>query len=363
MPHPAPTVYDVATAAGVSTATVSRFFRSPDSVAAATRERVARAVAELGYVPNGLARGLAERQAGAIGLYMFGEYDAEASERDERDSAAAGAVGIAREDAAIPRLYPLYEDEVLRGVELESMIRGYPLTLGWERKSLGGVEIHEIARRTDGLIVLPYVLPAETLEHLARTKPVVQVSRARQHDQPMDAVTVDNELGMRALAEHLIDGHGHREFWFIGATAVFDVRARFDGLNGALASRGLPVLEAPTTQADRQPHLDEAVRALVAARPLPDAVVCATDVIALRVLRTLRALRVDVPGRVALTGFDGLSIGRLSHPTITTVRQPMERLGRTAVELLVSRLEGRTEPRHAVLPLDLAIRRSCGCPG
>jgi DNA-binding LacI/PurR family transcriptional regulator len=96
--------------------------------------------------------------------------------------------------------------------------------------------------------------------------------------------------------------------------------------------------------------------------PRPEALVCATDQDAIALLERLAAVGVGVPHDVAVTGFDGILAGRLSRPTLTTVRQPMELMGRAAVEILISLLARPSEPPiHREFPVDLVVRESCGC--
>lgn len=131
----AATVYDVADRAGVSIATVSRVLRSPDAVRPVTRERVLDAVAALGYVPSGSARGLAERRAGVLGLYFPGFDAAEDAPPLDALSAAdseAPPFAIVREEAEVDGRHTsmLFLDEVLRGAELEAWKQGFVLMVG-----------------------------------------------------------------------------------------------------------------------------------------------------------------------------------------------------------------------------------------
>ncbi|MEO7016306.1 MAG: LacI family DNA-binding transcriptional regulator, partial [Leifsonia sp.] len=192
-----PTVYDVAAAAGVSTATVSRFFRSPDKVRATTREAIRGVVDELGYTPSGLARGLAEQRTGVIGLYSFSGHEPDELFLPSIDSHEA--VSIVRGDPSTPRLYPLFADEVLRGVELECTLRGIPLLVGWQQLDEGGVAIEEVARRVDGLVVLPHVMSLDALKRLGRTKQIVMVAHEPTTGTHFSHVTVNNRGGMEAL--------------------------------------------------------------------------------------------------------------------------------------------------------------------
>jgi LacI family transcriptional regulator len=101
---------------------------------------------------------------------------------------------------------------------------------------------------------------------------------------------------------------------------------------------------------------------LIDRNALPQAFVCETDEVALELMDTLQDLGVDVPGRVAVTGFDGIVAGRLSSPQLTTVRQPMADMGAEVVNILIDRIERPGEPaRSRLFPVQVMVRESCGC--
>lgn len=345
-----PTVYDVAQRAGVSIATVSFAFRRPERVKPATRDLVLAAARELGYVPNGAARGLAQRRTGSLGLYAYHYLLPESAARTVREG----------EDAQW-RLFPLYIDEVQRGVELECWQRGYALMLGGGRSDDGGV-VTDIAGRVDGLAVFAQTVPQTVLELIARRIPVVEVSEPAGEDG-LSHVSVDNRRGMRALTEHLIREHGIQDLVFVGETESHDVLERFKGFGSALRAAGLRVPgKAQSVRSDAQTEAETLLGRWLAEGAVPRAVVCATDQQALAFLDALAGAGLQVPTQVAVTGFDGVVAGRLSRPALTTVRQPMQELGRAAVELLVAQLDDPgVGPSHRQLPVSLVLRESCGC--
>lgn len=359
-------MYDVARFAQVSTATVSRYFRSPDKLSPSTLLRVRQAVERLGYLPSGLARGLAERRTGMVGLYSFSGHEPDELERPRLG--APGAVPRLVEQGREPRLFPLFADEVLGGVEIECTLRRLPLAIGWQDGEGGGVQLDEIARRCDGVIVLPAIVDDAHLSLLARRLPVVLIAQPAPEGVAATSVTVDNAAGMTALAAHLCDDHGAASFWYAGPVDGADHRARFEGFAAALAGRGLATPDGPIIATGSRAGSRAALRELLGRRPellggLPDAVVCSSDQTALGVIAAFGEHGVAVPGRVAVTGFDGIDAGRMSEPPLTTIRQPMGELGREAVALLAKLLAGEVDPSASVvLPVSLAIRQSCGCP-
>ena len=360
-----PTVYDVAERAGVSIATVSFAFRRPEKVKASTRDTVLAAARELGYVPSASARGLAHGRTRALGLFAF-EYLLESADQPlvvPGEAPPVPPVPAADEVDEDFRLFPLYVDEVQRGVELECWRRGYALMVGGRGHANLETVLADIAGRVDGLAVFPHTVPSDVLGRIAWRIPVVEMSE-NPHGDELNHVTVDNVAGMRALTDHLITVHGLREFAFVGDTAGSDQLARFQGFQAALGAAGLAVPESSVAHPGgviRQAAV--IVEELRAAGPIPHALVCATDQEALAMMDALRLAGVDVPRDVAVTGFDGIAAGRIIRPTLTTVRQPMERMGRAAVDILINQLESPGQPPASrQLPVRVVLRESCGCP-
>ncbi|MBE8474802.1 LacI family DNA-binding transcriptional regulator [Streptomyces justiciae] len=346
-----PTVYDVAERSGVSIATVSRVYRNPDSVRAETRERVLTAARELGYVPSGNARGLASRSTGILGLCFpdYSDPDAEAGEADDEDAAM------------------LYSDQIIRGMERAARRHGYALLIAASLK--GGPEslVAKVAGRVDGFAVLARTVPTEELEIISRRQPVVMLAGPREGTDHLDHIEVANFDGQSELTRHLIEDHGLRRLAYIGSAEESpDVEARFRGYLAACRAGGLEVADEPDlrvrmmTQAEGAHALD----ALFARHGAwPEALVFANDQMAVGALHALAERGLRVPDDVVVTGFDGIPLSRLVRPALTTVRQPMLRMGEEAVELLVKRLSGArdADPVSLVLPVSVARRGSCGC--
>ncbi|MFD7229744.1 LacI family DNA-binding transcriptional regulator [Streptomyces sp. NPDC059881] len=344
-----PTVYDVAERAGVSIATVSRVYRSPDSVRAATRDRVLSVARELGYLPSGSARGLASRTTGVLGLCFPDIHDTEAEDAPDT------------EDAELI----LYSDEVIRGMERAARRHGYALLIAASHADRAGGQLAEVAGRVDGLAVLAQTVPAEDLEVVGRRLPVVLI--AGQRDDDYDHIEVANFDGQLELTRHLIVDHGLRRLAFVGGPPDSpDGEARFRGFQAAHLEAGLPLPEAPDVRGDlTQAAGRKAVEELLDRDGAPpQGLVLANDQMAVGALHALESRGVGVPDEIAVTGFDGIALSRLVRPTLTTVRQPMGRLGEEAVELLVSRLQDRGQATVArVLPVKVTRRASCGCAG
>jgi LacI family transcriptional regulator, galactose operon repressor len=337
------TVYDVADLAGVSTATVSRVIHGSPLVHPDTQERVRAAIEELGYVPDGSAQGLSRRRKDIIGLAAL--------ERgtDEIDIEQSGQ---------------LFVDEVVHAVE--SVLRGTEcsllLTFGqageqFERR------VWSLSGKVDGLLVAEEIMPAGGLRSLARRIPVVVIA-GRTGERELDIVAVDNAAGIRALAAHLIDGHGYRRLCFLAGPADSpDAQERLGAFRQAAAAHpGChlgPVLNGDFSEASGA----AAARALLARGGLPEVVACANDQMAIGAMREFQRAGAAVPGTVAVTGFDDIYASRIVTPAVTTVSQPLRDLGRNAATRLRARIEDpELTPRAEILPTHLVIRASCGCP-
>lgn len=345
-------MYDVAERSGVSIATVSRVYRNPDSVRAQTRDRVLAAARALGYVPSGSARGLASRTTGVLGL-CFPDYtdpDAEADGVDAED-----------DDSGVM----LYFDQILRGMERAARRHGYALLIAASPESGPRSLVEQVAGRVDGFAVLARTVPTEDLEVISRRLPVVMLAGPREIDH-LDHIEVANADGERELTRHLIEDHGLRRLAFIGGELDSpDALARFAGFRAACRDAGLPVPDEPAVQGVMMTRAEGARAAetlLDRAGERPQAMLFANDQMAVGALHALERRGVRVPEDIAVAGFDGIPLSRIVRPALTTVRQPMLRLGEEAVGLLVRRLQDRTrDPVSLMLPVSVARRASCGC--
>jgi LacI family transcriptional regulator len=333
-----PSVYEVARHAGVSTATVSRVLAGYERVLPGTRDKVLIAVTELGYVPSGAARDLAARRTGVLGL-CFPDLD-----QDEGDAA-------------------YWYDEVIRGMERAARRGGYAMLIAASHRRDDSGLVLSIAGKCDGLVVLARTAPLAMIEHVATRIPVVLLATGESGGRPdraIDHLAVANETGAFQVTEHLADMHGHRDICFIaGPPDSPDSSSRLDGFRRATTDldRVLVHYGDFTTAGGRR-----IAERLLAAGRVPRALVCANDQTAIGVMAALQQAGLSVPGDVAVTGFDGIRLGRHLRPSLTTVVQPMAALGDTAVAMLSDRIGGAELPRRTVeLPVRLELGGSCGC--
>ena len=334
-----PSVYEVARHAGVSTATVSRVLAGHERVLPGTRDKVLTAVTELGYVPSGAARDLAARRTGVLGL-CFPDLD-----QDEGDAA-------------------YWYDEVIRGMERAARRGGYAMLIAASHRRDDSGLVLSIAGRCDGLVVLARTAPLAMIEHVATRIPVVLLATGESGGRPdraIDHLAVANETGAYQVTEHLADTHGYRDICFIaGPPDSPDSSRRLDGFRRATAGLDQAfVRHGDFTTAGGH----RVAERILAGGRVPRAMVCANDQTAIGVMAALLQAGLSVPGDVAVTGFDGIRLGRHLRPGLTTVVQPMAALGDTAVAMLSERIGGaELPPRTVELPVRLELRGSCGCP-
>jgi LacI family transcriptional regulator len=337
------TIYEVARRSGVSTATVSRVMHGGNGYSAATRDRVLATAAELGWLPNGTARGLARRRVGIVGV-LFPDFS---------------GGGAAEEES------PLYVDQVIRGAERAATDAGDALLVAATRGSSGRELALSVASKVDGLVVVARSLPEHDIAALGRRLPVVVLSDRAGRRTKLDSVGVDNRDGTRAVVEHLVSAHGLRDIAFLaGPERSPDSSERFTGFRLAMRAAGLPVPARPRATGDfTVAGGADAMRRLLAERRVPQAIVCGNDEMAIGALEVLARAGLRIPDDVAVTGFDDVALARHVRPALTTVAQPMRAIGAEAVRAVLGRLADGHAPRRAVvLPTQLVIRRSCGCP-
>jgi LacI family transcriptional regulator len=341
------TIYDVAARAGVSIATVSRVVNGHDSIRQDTRGRVLQAIRELGFVPNNAARGLSSGSKRIIGL-VFARVPSE----DDL---------LQLEEETL-----LFTDSVIRGAELAAQRNGYSLLLHGTGRAKAASAIAALTSSTDGLILADQVLAERRVAPIARRFPIVLLAGSG-HSRTAATVRVDNRLGMGMIAEHLVVAHGMRRLAFLaGSSGSPDSDARGEAFRQTAEALGATVEPGEWWPGDWSSAgaAETVQRRLSSGRPLPDAIACASDSTAIGVQHALSAEGIQVPTDVAVTGFDDIPLARHLTPGLTTVNQPIQRLGMVAVEALLARVSGAACARDIVLPTQLVVRASCGCaPG
>lgn len=322
---------DVAQRAGVSVKTVSNVVNNYQHVTPAMRERVQRAIDELGYRPNLVARHLRKGRTGIIALAvpeLNNPYFAE----------LAGAVI----DCAAEYDYTVLLDHTAGVREKEILVSQ-------------GFRSHVI----DGLILSPIELEPEDLRARTESAPLVLLGE-REYDEPYDHILIDNIAASRTAVRHLID-LGRRRIAFLGArheSARKPAHLRQRGWSEELTTAGLAPEESLVVATHGYDRRDgaTAMAALLARGEHPDAVFAFNDLVALGAMRTLAERGLRVPQDVAVVGFDDIDAARFTDPPLTTVRQPIAEVAGTIVQMLVHGVDAKADP--VIFPTELIVRDS-----
>ncbi|MFW3459826.1 LacI family DNA-binding transcriptional regulator [Streptomyces microflavus] len=331
-----PTLEEVAARAGVGRGTASRVINGSPRVSEATREAVQAAVAELGYVPNRAARALAGNRTDAIALVV--------PEPETRFFAEPYFSAIVRGVGA-----------ALADTEMQLL-----LTLAGNDRERRRLAQYLTAHRVDGVLLVAVHADDPLPELLEQLGMPCVISGARHANEPLASVDSDNFDGARAAVEHLITRGRRSVATITGRLEVYGAQRRLDGYRAALAAAGLPPDERLIAPADfTEEGGARAMRELLARRPHLDAVFAASDVMAAGARQVLREADRRIPDDVALIGFGDSVVARHMHPALTSVRQPIEEMGRRMAQLLLEEIAGRTGERPTVvLPTELVVRDS-----
>jgi len=334
IPASVATIRDVARAAGVSVATVSRVLNGSAPVREDTDRQVRNAAQKLNYWPNGAARSLITNRTHTIGVLL-------------------------------PDLHGEFFSEVIRGVDLASRREGLHLLVSSSHAATEELmtALRNMRGRIDGLVVMaPEAAAPNLVRECASGAPTVLINPGRDV-RGCDSVSIANFDGAHSVVRHLI-GLGHRRIAFVGGPeSNTDASQRLAGYRAALDEAGLRVPAGYALEGDfREPSGFEAGGRLLALDPRPSAVFVANDQMAVGVLGALGDAGIRVPGDIAVAGFDDIEVAQYLNPPLTTVHVDAFRLGERAFERLMLRLDPTHDLRdaHEVLPTTLVVRASCG---
>lgn len=337
-----PTIVDIARRAGVAPMTVSRVVNDSGYVSREMREKVERAVKELNYHPNGLARSLKRQRTHVIGILL--------------------------PDIANP-----FSAQLVSGIQETLVERGYSSFISVSERSTA--REHAALRamfdhRADGLIVATRETKSGNDFLLRLTEqglPMVVVGRTLNHPR-VDRVTADHWRGGYEAVEHLIS-LGHKRIGFIGVSPINGAGLRrYQGYLDALRENNLPIDEklivGPAAQSgpgySTQDDGYAGMKKLLALKKPPTAVFARNDFTAIGAMCAIRDAGLRIPEDAAMVGFDNVPLAAYTTPPLTTVDQPTREQGREAARLLLERIEGdkTCERREICLDCHLVIRQS-----
>jgi len=325
-------IRDVAAAARVSIATVSRVLHASPTVAAATAARVRKAIEELGYVPNPMAQALGAGRSHVIGL-------------------------------ALPRFHGEFMSFLLAGADEEATTLGYHLMMTTIVEGVDGRRRSRIVG--SGLVDAMLVVITDLEDPLARD--VVEagvpsvVLDADMTEHGLDSVVLDNEKGTREAIDHLLRWTEPTSIYFVGGPkSNFDTLRRAAAFTELITAAGAVVRPDQISMGDYSLEWGKewALRAF-ARGALSGAVLAANDKIACGIIHAAKEVGVRVPDQLRVVGFNDSLVARIVHPNLSTVALPMAEMGATAVRLLVRRIENPGgEPLCRRLPTKLVVRES-----
>jgi len=330
------TMMDVAKLAGVSTATVSRFINSPDTVREATREKVTRAMKTCNYKYNALARGFVTKKSNTIGLI-------------------------------IPTISnPVFADST-KGVQDCADKRKMQVILGnsyykYDKEENLVKTLRE--KQVDGLIITTTNLKGDVLKTLLDENFPFVLLFSTVKGGPLSAVGVDNYRGGYLATEHLIT-LGHKRIGMLAGKFAITDRSyhRWRGYRQCLKNYGIPYDKALLAQTEYSlAGGRDTVKKLLALKKPPTAIFCSNDYLALGAMKGAREMGLRLPDDLSIVGFDDMQTSSYVIPALTTIQQPAYKMGEIAAELLFQRMESTAKPVQRMLESSLIIRESTTIP-
>ncbi|QGH32905.1 LacI family DNA-binding transcriptional regulator [Gracilibacillus salitolerans] len=325
-----PTIQDVAKKAGVSVATVSRVLNNPSTVKKITKQKVQKAMEELDYSPSILGRNLRNSESRML-LVL------------------------------IPKISNPFYLRIVEGIEENALEHGYNILVcqthsKTERESVYFDLLRN--RLADGAITMDPTIDKEKLIHLAKQFPIVQCSEYDK-DKSLSYITIDSELAAYQMTKFLLK-QGHRRIAMVNSDEKFlYARERKNGYLRALKEFDAAFEEnwiyraANVTFEEGQ----QAMRSLLNREEGFTAVFAVSDMLAIGALKELNIQGISVPDEMAISGFDKIDFTNMTFPRLTTVAQPMYKMGSIAVEMLIKKIRGE-KIEDVILDHELIIRES-----
>jgi len=328
------TIDNIAQLANVSKATVSRVINNSPKVTPKTRERVMRAIKEAGYYPSATARRLTTNKAETIGLIIPTPQDKTFGN-------------------------PFYT-EILRGFTHQAKIEGYDLLLFINEYKFNYSRLfHD--RRVDGLLLVGIKRNDKGIAQLSKNKfPYILTGKVDYKEA--NYVDAENRKGAYQAVSHLTDLR-HKKIGYLGGSFEFIFnQERFEGYLQALREHNLEYGKELTMESiNTQESGYEAMQKLLESSLVPTAVFVANDLDAIGAMKAVKEKGLRIPEDIAFIGFDDIQLASYTEPSLTTVRQPIFKMGTTAISLLVQLIERKgKEPLKVELPTQLIIRKSSG---
>lgn len=324
----------VASVAGVSTATVSRAINNPETVSPDLRARIEMVIRELGWVPSGAARALATRRTYTVG-------------------------------AVFPSLAQGLFARAIDGLQDELNARDYTLLLAHSRYSFDEErrQLRKLIERgVDGIVLVGRERPAD-IEALLRKQNVPYVHTFVYHpDGDVPSIGPDSYAALYEMTEYLI-GLGHRRFGIIGQSTAGNDRAqaRWDGVHAALAEHGIAIPSAHALQGHWSVSEGRALFSrIMERRPEPTVVIGGNPFLAIGAMLEAQSRGIRIPEDMSIVAYDDIEIMQELPVPITTVRGPSDEVGREAARVILRMIEGERDVASVELPSRVILRASSG---
>lgn len=339
MKNTRPTSFDIAYLAGVSQSTVSRALRDSPHVSQETREKVQRIARELNYRVDRNATALRSQSTKTLALLIF---------EDETDDES--------------HINPFFVS-LLGLITRQAADSGYDLLVSFQQLDKDWHLEYEISSRADGMILLgygDYTLYRPRLESLQAAHSHFVIWGPDLPDLPGVAVSTDNRAGGRMITEHLLD-QGHKRFAFLGESTSGspEFQQRLEGHQAALQGAGInpdnePVFNCEYTYQAAAKVADK----VIALKERPTAIVCASDLLAIGLIRGLKAAGVSVPSDISVVGYDDIAQAAAMDPPLTTIHQDTKSASKLLVEKLLAQINGEEEVKSELVQPKLIVRES-----
>lgn len=329
-------IKDIAARSGVSSATVSRTLRNPELVNIETRKRVLKAVKETGYKPNRFGASLRTQKSGNVVVVM-------------------------------PDITNQVNSGIIRAIESEALKAGYSVLLGdtqniEERENYYADMV--TSGQADGILLftprLPFTFTSE--KPISEQLPPLVNSCEIIDSDDIYKVTIDNQAGAKAAVQHLLD-LGHTCIAAVmGPKDTPSTLDRLAGYKQALTDANIEINKNLIIRGDyRTVSGIQAMEKLLRLRQRPTAVFCFSDDMAIGAMNALREYDYRIPEDISVIGFDDITYAELMYPKLTTIRQPLEDIGRNCMQVLLEQLKGnKPEQKVIELPFELVVRQSTG---
>ncbi|MDE6882282.1 MAG: LacI family transcriptional regulator [Lachnospiraceae bacterium] len=323
------TIKDIAQKTGVTATTVSRVINNRGYISDATREKVWKAIEEMHYRPNEVARQLARQHTDTIGII-------------------------------VPHISHPYFAKLISNLEYAATRHHYKILLCNSReepeKEAEYLEMC-IANKVSGIVLCSKYLQAEKFRFL--DIPIINLERM---DERKDIITIqsDNYEGGRLAAQHLID-KGCRSLLHFGGVAGKNMPAdrRADGFRDVCLQKGVSNVILQSDQKDFESlQYQDHIRKSLEKNPAVDGIFASSDLIALQVIQVCSQMKIEIPAQMKLIGFDDVGISSMATPAITTIHQPIREMSELSIEYIDKKLRGETVPLNVYMPVRLIERDS-----